>query len=228
MSARLFCVLGLCVLLFTFASCSDSDNTCENKILRKSIAEWDNDKDGNIDSIIYYTYDSEGNLLTEETDSDNDETIDFVTENRYEGSLLKKKIFNENDNGVYEIWEYFYDNNRLISINAEGSYTIISPDKPESSGSFHIIYTFVYDESGNIIAKNAVNPDNGSVDSVFSYEYDLNGNVIKELIDYNNDGEFESVTVTNYIYDNCGYMAEAHIDIDDDGVIDKSGYYTWE
>lgn len=227
MSARLFCVLGLCVLLFTFTGCSDSDNTCENKILRKSIAEWDNDKDGNIDSIIYYTYDSEGNLLTEETDSDNDGIIDFVTENRYEGSFLKKKIFNEDDNCL-EIWEYFYDNNRLMRINAEGSYTIISPDKPETDDSFHITYTFVYDEYGNIIAKNAVNPDNGSVDSVFFYEYDLNGNIIKEMIDYNNDDEIESVTVTNYIYNDCGYMTEAHIDIDDDGVIDKSGYYTWE
>ena len=67
-----------------------------------------------------------------------------------------------------------------------------------------------------------------SVDSVFFYEYDSNGNVIKEMTDYNNDGEFESVTVTNYIYDDCGYMTEAHMDAADDGIIDKSGYYTWE
>lgn len=129
----------------------------------------DNNNDVITDSVITYRY----NLISQSYDSDNDGTFESVATYTYDGKGNGiSQISDNNNDGIPDLYNiYTYDIN--------GNKTSQSIDY-EADGIFDEIYTYTYDANGKEIAYVHDSGGQGSFIDGFSYTYDDNGRLISE------------------------------------------------
>ncbi len=207
-------------------------------LLKEQIAEIDYDEDGTVDrtSIRSFTYDANGNLITESRDggelSDADGTpdaIDTYTYDKQGNQLTLSKDYNGDGTADY-IENFAYDDN--------GHLLNITSDFYRSDGT--VITNFAttsYDAEGNLDRKSFDFGNDGTIDDIESYTYDDNGNVLS-LYQGNNDGSINPLYTYTYdekgnqlteSYDDGGFFYTITFTYDDNGnqtsaFVDYNGY----
>ncbi len=128
----------------------------------------DTDADGVGDSSVAYSYDANGNLITESFDADNDGTADSVTSYSYDANnnLISQTIDSNNDGTIDDSFAYSYDANGVLT----SSTTDFGND-----GTTDITVTYSYDTNGNLSKEEIDNDGDGVADNVVDYTYDANG-----------------------------------------------------
>lgn len=118
-------------------------------------------------TVINYTYDSNGNLITEDNKTTGEKTQYKYDE---EGLLVERTL--TYDNGNKDVNYYTYD----------GKGNLITLIYKDSGGTtFTYKYSYEYDEEGKILIQNEYESINSSkVAEVTKFEYDEYGNVTKE------------------------------------------------
>ena len=102
---------SLCIIIILIsATCYLPFTSADTNMIR---AEYDADMDGNLDTIATYTYDSNGNRLSQTTDSDGDGNTDSIRTYTYDSdnNTLSESFDNDADGMVDSINTYTYDSN---------------------------------------------------------------------------------------------------------------------
>ena len=179
---------------YTFETCNEDDTTepAPGPCTKEASAE-----DGTVDSRTMYTYDDQGNLLSEERDYGDDGTVDSRTVFTYtyddQGSQLSAEMDYAGDGTVDSRYAYAYDEH--------GNMLSWETDK-NADGTADRRYTYTYDERGNKLSEEEDKDNDGSVDSRYAYTYEEHGNRLSEEQDYGADGTVEYRYA--YTYD-CWY-----------------------
>jgi serralysin len=124
----------------------------------------DRGADGITDSITSYTYDGNGNRITEENDKDADGTPDSLIYYTYNGNgnMLTKKDDTDANGSIDAITTYTYAaNNYLLSIT----------DDTNADGIADSIIKYTYNQNGDRIKDEFDNDCNGIIDIVNTYSY---------------------------------------------------------
>ena len=212
-----------------------------------SVLEIDFGATGIIDRIDTFTYDANGNVLTEEEDATGDGVGIFVATRTYtydaNGNVLTdanaaiaktatysydanenqltKSWYNDADGLPDEIITYTYD--------ANGNKLTESYDS-DADGLPDDITTYTYDAGGNMLTVSyeygAVSLANGEENSIAKSTYDANGNRLTESYDHNGNGTIDSI-ITN-TYDANGNQLTRSNDNNADGTIDSISTYTYD
>ena len=173
-------------------------------------------------SVYSYTYDVNGNILTESVSYDSETARVTSYEYDVEGRLVKTTYPTQSALGVVEyeydsygklteilqdneeIRCYYYDDfNRVV--------TVKDYEKPGSSS--YILKSYEYDEFGRCVS--AVYTENGNSQKVlesYAYSYDKNDNIISETRISNLPAEDSIINETrDYIYDSYGRLTQSTI-----------------
>lgn len=155
-------------------------------------------QDGKEDANEFFTYDKKGNQTMS----------DFVSkESAYKQTYFYK--YDRNNRLIKEISHYYYEENKYKEVRSENRYdkqgNLTKNKEIEStpnSAKEKCIFSYVYDESGNMVELNIYTPEDKSEYKCIS-EYNEYGDIIKEICydDGTPDGEME-VNLYRYKYDN--------------------------
>jgi len=196
---------------------------------------------GTVDRRYTYTYDTNGNVLTEEVDYDADGTVDKLNSWTYtydsDGNMLSEERDYGADGTGAERHTYTYDANGNILIeevsggglgNQRYTYTYDSDgnmltEELEDEGN-DWRYTYTYDTNGNMLSEERDYGADGTVDERYTYTYDANGNMLSEEV-YGADGTVNERYT--YTYDANGNMLSEEVDHDADGTVDKLKSWTY-
>jgi hypothetical protein len=191
-------------------------NTSFTQVGGKSI---DNNGDSVPDDITTYTYDADGNMLTESDDNDADGLPDDITTYTYDanGNRLTSRQLN-GDGVMQSIYTVTYDanGNSLTAVldeeltgkksytrtyDANGNQLTFSEDR-DADGLPDDITTYTYDAGGNMLTVSyeygAVSLASGSENSIAKATYDANGNRLTESYDDNGNGTIDSIITNTY------------------------------
>ena len=178
----------------TPASPTESPNLTSVYLLTKITCK---SSDGYEDTTTY-TYDVQGNLLTElyQSSDGNKYSWNYTYDTR--GNQLSA-IYADSYGEEAHFFIYDSTGNKLSQTNKYGH----DGEVGEST------INWTYDVSGNVLSKKS--SDGTGVE----YTYDLNGNILsKTLIDYTSDGETLGRKITTYTYDLNGKLLSK---LDEDG-----------
>ena len=206
----------------------------------------DSNVDGDADSITTYTYDADGNQLTESEDTNGDGDADSITTYTYDtdGNQLTKSEDTNGDGGADSIKIYAYDadGNQLTrsrdenaddnaieylnrTYNSDGNLLGGSEDY-DADGTADFIETYTYDANGIMLTSSYCEPDERDFCQTETYTYDADGNRVRESLDTNGDGVANRITTDTYDAD--GSWLTASYDNDNDGVIDSITTRTYD
>lgn len=171
--------------------------------------EWDDNVDG-VDSRTTYTY-QDGRLTTEEWDHDADGTTDGGIIYTYDddGNL----ILAEEDDG----FDGTIEGRTIYSYDEDGNLSTESRDW-DNDGTLDAETTFTYDDNRNCLTVETEH-------DLTSYTYDLDGRVLTETSDYEKDDVVD--LVITYTYDD-GRLVLTETDWDVDGVADETTTFTYD
>ena len=179
----------------------------------------DSDADGDADSIKTYTYDADGNRLTESKDTNGDGGADSIKIYAYDADgnqLTRSRDENADDNAI----EY-----RNRTYNSDGNLLGGSEDY-DADGTADFIETYTYDANGIMLTSSYCEPDERDLCQTETYTYDADGNRVRESLDTNGDGVANRITTDTYDAD--GSWLTASYDNDNDGVIDSITTRTYD
>jgi YD repeat-containing protein len=130
-----------------------------------------------------YTYDANGNVLSEEGDHNADGTVDSRTTYTYDanGNLLSEEWDGNADGTVHRRVTYTYD--------ADGNLLTYESDSG-ADGTVDERYTYTYDANGNLLTEEHDYGADGTVDQRRRYTYDADGNQLTYESDYGADGTY--------------------------------------
>ncbi|NRB39666.1 MAG: hypothetical protein HRU20_14545 [Pseudomonadales bacterium] len=156
------------------------------------ILKEDTDSNGTVDSITSYHYDGNGHLLTEETDTDNNGSIDKIDRMAYTFDANNNVLIQTTDNGddsvLDEIIHYAYD--------SKGNVLKESMDN-DADNDFDWIISYSYDANGNVLTKSFDWGGDNVTDSVDTYTY-VDGRLASMSEDQNADGTVEVIYTYSY------------------------------
>lgn len=192
------------------------------------------------------TFDSDGNMIREEIDSNGDERPDRLIVNVYDefGRVVTRREDRDGDDVWDSIEHQSYDDDERSStrredLDADGvidrivvrHYTanqrILSRGyDDDGDGSMDSVVRHRYDERGNEIAVWSDSNGDGIVDSVRRTEYDDDGRRRRDIEDHNDDGIPNSVST--HSYDRQGRPVAVERDTNADGTIDSVTTYQYD
>ena len=180
---------------------------------------YDNDADGNAESITTYTYDESGNQTSISYDQDADGNAESITTYTYDesGNQTSKSSDRDADGNAESITTYTYDES--------GNQTSKSSDR-DADGNAELIRIYTYDKSGNKTSISYDGDADGNADSITTYTYDDSGNQTSYSIDFNGDGNTDSIYT--YTYDDSGNQTSYSYDRNGDGNADSIYTYTYD
>ena len=185
---------------------------------RASTSE-DSNVDGDADSITTYTYDADGNQLTESEDSNGDGDADSIKIYTYDADgnqLTRSRDENADDNAI----EY-----RNRTYNSDGNLLGGSEDY-DADGTADFIETYTYDANGIMLTGSYCESDDGDFCQTETFTYDADGNRVRESLDTNGDGVANRISTSTYDAD--GSWLTASYDDDNDGVTDSITTRTYD
>lgn len=158
-----------------------------------------------------YTYDSFGNLLTDEVvyKSGSWEKIAYT----YDDSGKMLSYTATTSDGEFCNVSYAYDKyGKLITVQHDGTYLV---EKYEDAygynyGTVWERISYTYDDAGNMLTEKYTYPD-GTYD-MSSFSYDNNGNMLTKEIEITSDKDFSSHYTVTHVYDNQGKMQGVYDD----------------
>ncbi|MCL1037870.1 cadherin domain-containing protein [Shewanella submarina] len=172
----------------------------------RTLVEADNDADGSAETVRRYDYNSFGRQITDEEDTGNDGTTDYIRTVTYDsdGSALE----NRQQSGTnVNIWTYNYDSNgnRVKEVSEYGNNVSVT--------------STIYDDLGNQVTELRDYDNDGQYDARQDYGYDDRGNRILYEYDRENDGVIDESHA--WEYENGSRMTAGRTDLDGDGVWDR-------
>ncbi len=176
----------------------------------------DSNADGRPDDITTFTYDANGNQLTQSFDTNGDGTLDRVLTFDANGNQLTGSRDDDGDGNPDFIQTSTYDanGNRLTqSFDTNGDGT------PE------IFSSFTYDANGNLLADSSDSDGDGIPDSVSNLTYDANGNLLTILGDSNADGTPDFIQISTY--DANDNLLTQSVDLNGDGTPEFFSNFTY-
>lgn len=205
------------------------------------IKERDGDADGIVEDRWIYTYDANGNIVTEDHDYGADGTIAYRITYTFDadGNMVVKETDDYADGTVEQRHTYTYDadgnmltvefppDGRVVySYDADGNRLTEWQDLVNVGGRLDAYYFFYYDAYGNLLTEEQDVDGDGTVDfrHSYAYTYDADGNVLTEVVDLNDDG---TVVRYTYTYDADGNVLTMDRDLDADGVLERRTTYTY-
>lgn len=154
-----------------------------------------------------YTYDTNGNLISEDKDNNGDGQVDEIISYTYSAdNILLSTAYDDNADGNIDITVY---ETTIISTFDEQGKLIQTTYQDENGENFQIDY-FTYDENG---FKQNINYDfgaDGDIDAIHTFLYNDTGLSQGYIIDNDADGnadiihtyEYEGDNFTKVLYDN--------------------------
>ena len=162
-------------------------------------------------SRITYTYDDNGNLLTEDT------------KDSYSWNADERNIYTYDSQNMLITWEVDVLINGFVNSKTTYEYNLYGDKKfthtdSDMDGDFDVSITYIYGNNGNLIERRTDDDMDGSVDSITINRYDSKGNWIESKSDINNDGSYESRDT--FEYDSQGRLTNSI------GIIELSFYHS--
>ena len=215
----------------------DGDGTADFRLIRTYdgnrdtvIRELDIDGDGIIDPLGHtiYTYDADGNLIRQEPDIDDPETLEM-----YWNFMTEKctQIYHEHDFIPFGECDHFVDNyfERTPELLRFRYANLIFP-----YGTVFLKETFVfgtcnqtYDENGNMLTRECDYDNDGTAEELYTNTYDENGRVFRAALHY--PGDETTITVVNLrTYDANGNIQTQEWDANGDGTMDVRSTYAYD
>ncbi len=205
--------------------------------------EFDGNADGAFDTLKEYTYDSDGNVLTEARDgiewsaahpqNGADGATDMSFLYTYDGNGNMTKL-EQDGHGPDAVADGSVDRRVTFTYDVSGNM-IESVEDLNADDAPDIIIAYTYDEHGNPLTREtdgtAWEPSDGTVDKLdtFAYEYDSSGNMTKQELDLGADDNLDMRTV--YTYDSMGNVLTLSevwfLDVDNfhtENAYDEQGY----
>ncbi|GAA3924898.1 hypothetical protein [Litoribacillus peritrichatus] len=139
---------------------------------------------------FFYFYDEQGNQIRQESDNDNNGTIDVVYFSYYDNE--NNKILTESDYGA----DGSIDARTLYSYNEMGQETRIEVDN-DNDGIFDSITSYEF-ENGNRIRNEEDTDGDGIIDESKTYTYDDYGNKTRYEWDKDGDGSADYIQASTY------------------------------
>ena len=175
--------------------------------------EIDGNADDIVDTLKEYTYDGDGNVLTETRDG-----IEWSASNPQNGA----------DGSIDMSFLYVYDNNNnMTKLEQDGH----GPDAV-ADGSVDRRVTFTYDSSDNMIESVEDLNANNVTDIIIAYTYDEHGNPLTRETDGSawevSDGTVDKLDDFAYEYDSSGNMTLQELDLGGDDNLDMRTIYTYD
>ena len=162
--------------------------------------------------ISWVVYDKVGNRITDLTyNKDGTIYMGYQSELDENGNLVK--TINQSSDGSYWIYEY----------DSRGNESKSSLYDKDGIINKYILYSYEYDQKGNIIVELLNYSDGGSLRH--EYEYDSNGNRTKDT-SYDNDGQLKSWY--DYAYDSYGNRIRSSEYRVQNGQVEPGLTYTYE
>ncbi|MCF6235867.1 MAG: Ig-like domain-containing protein [Gammaproteobacteria bacterium] len=173
----------------------------------------DYDGDGTADVIRTYTYDANGNELTNSYDGDGNGTADTIFTSSYDakGNRLTYSRDEDGDGTV--------DSTSALTYDANGNRLTESYDA-NGDGTAERIETFTYDAKGNLLTYSRDEDGDGTAEKIetYTYTYDANGNALTASFD---DGGSTADSITTFTYDANDNRLTISYDFDGNGTVDR-------
>ncbi len=145
-------------------------------MLTESYNKFDNNID--MENWIYnYTYDDNGNVLIKSFDYGIDGIIDTNDTYNSDGNILTSTNY-KLDGSIENIDIYIYDvNGNLITESSDAN----------GDGIVRIVNIYTYNENGNMLTKTELD-QGGEITAIYTYTYNINGNMLTKSYLYSIDG----------------------------------------
>ena len=212
---------------------------------KKTKTEADNDGDGTIDVINYFTYDSMGRIIKKETDTDLDDISNRTQHTEYDSrGNLTKAYLDDNGDGFPENTDIFRydDHDNLIRVESDldgdgatdylsirtydSRHHLIGVKRDDNAdGRVDSTKKYTRDTTGNLLKIERDNDADGHVDYAVMYSYDAEGNRTEVVKDAGADETEDAVTT--FQYENGKLTVESR-DNDGDGKIDFSIHSSYD
>lgn len=209
-----------------------------------------NINNGNIDQVITYTYDEQGNLISESYDYDYNGVADRIDAYTYneQGNLSTKNIDSDTDGVADETITYTYDEQdnlitESIDSNADGIADQIMTYAYDNRGNLisesidfdtdriaNQITTYTYDERGDLTETSYDRNADGFVDLIDKYVFDKDGKLVSETRTDNNENDIDdpdSETIT-YTYDENGNLVQETVNAGNDDALNSTVTYVYD
>ena len=202
--------------------------------------------DGILNSIVEFSYDTQGNMIKQTFDYAADGSIDNISEYSFDSQGNNTQIIRgANGSGIGgAIYRYSYD--------AQGNQTQQTLDRG-ADGALESIYTYSFDAQGNQTSYETDNDADGnadtryvsifdalgnrtryeldtnadnSTDNIYHHSYDAKGNLTQTNYDQDADGQTDSIN--NYLYNDKGDRLRTENDTDADGVANSIHQYHYD
>jgi len=156
-----------------------------------------------VDQFYSYTYNEEGQILTESYDQGNDGKVDQITIYRYDsmGNLEYKKV----SNGSYTVahaYTYTYDDQGELATEE----LIHTMPAYESDKDYDYNMTYSYDDQGNVIQKYQIYTTGVLNNRIYRYTYNENAKLLSEKVYEITQSDEELVDFEINTYDERGNL----------------------
>ncbi len=183
-----------------------------NGVLRGRVEDRDNDLDGTWDLQMTYTYNANGDMLTQAQDNNRDGSVDALTTNFYNanGTLIKSEL-DWGGNGSAEYRTTYSLNGRVVTRNSLSNNTVTNSTVTTS------------DANGRVVERTTDSNGDGTVNMRDSYLYNSEGAILSYIQDTNADGTADYTQTTVYTYNGDGKPLTSK-QTDTNGVYENATY----
>ena len=225
---------------------SVSGQNVSNDFAALATQSHDNNGDGTANNITTYTYDANGNQLTNSYDNNGDGTANSIDTYTYDanGNRLMWSSDTNGDGVPNNIYNYTYDaNGNQLTFsydnNADGIANSITTYIYDANGNqltfsydnnaddiANQINTYTYDANNYLLTISIDSDADGTANSIYTYTRDANGNRLTRSYDNNADGTANSIYT--YTYDANGNQLTYSYDNNADGTANSIYTYTYD
>lgn len=206
---KLFFLVSLSAVFLSCKSPTSEGNSDSSKILKmeRNIRY---DKDGNIKSEMYSSYNTDAELET---------ILWFI-----EGKFYNKLVYYYDENGNRIVIESFYSPEAFSFVNEyeyDEKNNMTKKLIYDSNACLSKIYTYEYDDKNNLIKENYYLPsDRENPEQIISYIYDNKNQLSSETTVLHGN----TVQVINHFYDENGRIIKDEYEDADKKVVNKNEY----